>query len=164
VSRGRPAGDRQRSTAPALQAASRCIALARGTLVSGREWLGCKVGIAVYPRLERLLSDLDLTLPELERLIQERLGLALDPEALAGLAQDGPLHQADLEASAAIAAVLGVSLNDRFDVQFTPARGDRHEPAWLSVAQGRRLRELLRIQSERDLTSDEDVELDTLAD
>src|SRR6266542_4409937 len=96
-----------------------------------RSTLGCTrscedhlMGIAVYPRLNELLRAHDLSVAELERRIERRFGLQVDPKTLYRLTHTDPIQRADLEIAGAVAEILGVGLDDIFDVQVTPTIGD----------------------------------------
>lgn len=118
------------------------------------------VSVAVYPRLGDLLRARNLTIAQLEQQIEQRFGIAVDRVVLERLADSTPVQQADLEVAGAAAGILGVGLNDLFEVALTPVADD--EPRTLSSEQSRRLAELLDWQDERTLSSAEQVELDAL--
>jgi hypothetical protein len=121
------------------------------------------MAVAVYPRLGALLQQRNLTVAELERRIEARFGVAVDRKTLYRLASSQAVQRADLEIAGAAAAILGVGLDDLFDVQAMPAVGD-DEPrrADLPPERGRRLAELLDQQERRRLTRAEQIELRAL--
>ena len=66
------------------------------------------MGVAVYPRLSELLRANQLTVAELERQIEQRFGLEVDPKTLYRLSHTDPVQRADLQIAGAAAAILGV--------------------------------------------------------
>lgn len=121
------------------------------------------MGVAVYPRLSELLRAKELTVAELERQIENRYGLSVDPKTLYRLASAQPVQRADLEIAGAAAAILGVGLGDLFDVQAVPV-GDHHEgdATELSSDESSRLAQLFERQSRGTLAQAEQDELETL--
>jgi hypothetical protein len=121
------------------------------------------LGIAVYPRLDALLRERGLTVAELERRIERQFGMRVDPKTLYRLTHADPVQRADLEIAGAAATILGVGLDDIFDVQATPTAGtsDAIEYA-LSPEQSRRMSELFRRQDYVGLTTTEQAELQAL--
>ena len=75
------------------------------------------MAVAVYPRLSELLRARNLSVAELERQIKRRFGLSVDPKTLYRLTYAEPVQRADLEIAGAAAAVLGVGLDDLFEVR-----------------------------------------------
>jgi hypothetical protein len=121
------------------------------------------VGIAVYPRLDELLRARGLTVAELERQIEWRFGMRVDPETLHRLTHADPIQRADLEIAGAAATVLGVGLDELFDVQATPALElPPEEEPLLSPEKSRRMSELFDRQDHVGLTPAEQAELDGL--
>jgi len=121
------------------------------------------VGVTVYPRLGALLAERHLSVSALEREIEARYGLPVDPKTLYRLTQGAPVQRADLEIAGAAAAVLGVGLDDLFQVEATPlgaplpaVEGD------LPPDQAARLSVLFGLQAQRLLTDAEREEVATL--
>jgi hypothetical protein len=119
------------------------------------------MAVAVIPRLGELLQARHMTVEELRRQIANRYGLAVDAATLDHLAHAHAVQRADLEIAGAAAAVMGVGLDDVFDVRVTPAQATPPE-AQLPPEQSRRLADLLDAQSRRDLSADEERELGAL--
>ena len=123
------------------------------------------MGIAVYPRLDELLRERGLTVAELERRIERQFGMRVDPKTLYRLTHTDPVQRADLEIAGAVATILGVGLDDIFDVLATPTRGLPGEEAPLLLPeQSRRMSELFDRQDHVGLTPAEQAELDGLVD
>jgi hypothetical protein len=120
------------------------------------------MGVSVYPRLGELLHARHLTVVELERQIERRFGLSVDPKTLYRLTAADPIQRADLEIAGAVAAVLGVGLNDLFDVHAIPTDGDERATADLDPHQSRRLSELFDRQAHSTLSQAEQDELEAL--
>jgi transcriptional regulator with XRE-family HTH domain len=121
------------------------------------------MGVAVYPRLGRLLRTRNLSVAELGREIESRLGLSTDPKTLYRLASDAPIQRADLEVAGAIASILGISLDELFDVKIEPrVSNDDTEQSVLDADQARRLSELFDRQSTGHLLPSEQDELNAL--
>lgn len=119
--------------------------------------------MAVYPRLDELLRTNDLSVAELERRIEQRFGLSVDPKTLYRLASAEPVRRADLEIVGAVAALLGVGLGDLFDVHAVPVEEhDESEAIDLSVAESQRLSALFDRQAQGKLSKGERQELETL--
>lgn len=132
------------------------------------------MSVMVYSRLGDLLRDRNLTVRDLQRQLATRFGLAVEVRTLDRLAQAERVRRPDLELAAAAAAALGVSLNEVFSVETTPADG-RIEPvpeatdgeedgAVLDPEQRRRLQSLYNEQSGRALTEAEWAEMRALVD
>jgi len=123
------------------------------------------MGIAVYPRLNELLRAHDLTVAELERRIEGRFGLQVDPKTLYRLTHTDPIQRADLEIAGAVAEILGVGLDDIFDVQVTPTIGDEAQASSdLTSEESRHLAELFDRQATAGLAAAERVELELLVE
>jgi hypothetical protein len=120
------------------------------------------VSVAVYPRLNELLRLHELTVAELERRIARRFGLSVDPKTLYRLASTEPVQRADLEIAGAVAAVLGVGLDDLFDVHAVPVADEESAAGELDPEQSRRLAELFDRQAHGTLTDSERQELEAL--
>jgi len=121
------------------------------------------VGIAVYPRLDQLLRERGLTVAELERRIERQFGMRVDPKTLYRLTHADPVQRADLEIAGAAATILGVGLDDLFDVQATPAaETDEAATFELSPEQSRRMSELFSRQDYVGITTTEQAELQEL--
>lgn len=118
------------------------------------------MSIAAYPRIAELLAASKMTGAELERHISDRFGLAVDAETLYRLIHTGPVQRADLEIAAAVAAVLGVGLDDLFRVE-----GDGGREAALRVlspADSQRMAALVEQQGRHLLSDTEWAELEEL--
>jgi hypothetical protein len=119
------------------------------------------MGLAVIPRLGELLRERNLALVDLEQQIGLRFGLTVEPGSLERFADAEPVQQANLELAGAAASILGVGLDDLFDVILLPGPADSG-PGALPEAQARRLTELLECQQSRPLSEVERRELDDL--
>lgn len=121
------------------------------------------MGVAVYRRLSELLRAKELTVAELERQIENRYGLPVDPKTLYRLASARPVQRADLEVAGAIAAILGVGLGDLFDVHAVPV-GDYEEDgaSELTPDESGRLAHLFDRQARGALFQAEQDELEAL--
>ncbi len=117
------------------------------------------MSVAVYPRLSELLRSNNLTVAELERRIERQFGLSVDPKTLYRLASAEPIQRADLEIAGAVAAVLGVGLDDLFDVHAVPIANEEAQTTDLDPNESRRLAELFDRQAHRPLSQDEQQEL-----
>jgi hypothetical protein len=123
------------------------------------------VSVAVYPRLEELLRERNLTVAELKRQIVARYGLTFDQRTLDRLAQREPVRRADLTIAGAAAQILGVGLGDLFAVEAIPVGVSSHpDDDLLDDDQAERMLELLDLQDERPLTRSERRELRGLVD
>lgn len=122
------------------------------------------MGVAVYPQLAKLLRVRNLTVAELERQIERRYGITVDPKTLYRLTSEQPVQRADLEIIGAAAAVLGVGLGDIFEIEAVPVFPDGAEGQDLGPEESRRLSELFDQQGRRALSSAEQVELERLVD
>ena len=117
----------------------------------------------MYPRLGELLIAHRMSVAELERQIEQRFGLTVDAKTLYRLAHRQPIQRADMEVAGAAAAILGIGLDDLFEVQAVPIEEPEDGPdTALLPEQSRRLSELFDAQSRRGLTSDERQEIETL--
>ena len=74
------------------------------------------MSVAVYPRLSALLRAANLTVAELERRIEQRFGLRVDPKTLYRLAHSEPIQRADLGLEAPAGATLR-QLRERYVTQ-----------------------------------------------
>src|SRR5687768_12580182 len=114
------------------------------------------MGVAVYPRLEQLLHDRNLTAADLARLIEARYGVAVAAGSLARLTSADPAGHDDLTVAGAAAAVLGVGLGELFDVQAVPVGAGRTSEegleSYLDEPSTRRLFELFDRQGRMQLT------------
>jgi len=89
--------------------------------------------------------------------------LTVDAKTLYRLAHRQPIQRADMEVAGAAAAILGIGLDDLFEVQAVPIEEPEDGPdTALLPEQSRRLSELFDAQSRRGLTSDERQEIETL--
>lgn len=121
------------------------------------------MGVAVYPRLSELLRAKELTVAELERQIEARYGLPVDPKTLYRLASAQPIQRADLEIAGAVAAILGVGLGDLFDVHAVPVGShDEGGATELTPDESGRLAELFDRQARGTLSRTEQDELEAL--
>lgn len=124
------------------------------------------MGIAVYPRLGQLLEANRMTVAELERQIESRFGMSVDSKTLYRLTHADAVQRADLEIAGAAAAVLGVGLDDVFDVRVVRVDSNESAPTGalgdLAPEQSRRLSELFDRQSRGELTEDERREMEGL--
>jgi transcriptional regulator with XRE-family HTH domain len=120
------------------------------------------MAVAVYPRLDELLRARKLSVAELERQIERRFGLAVDPKTLYRLTSAEPVQRADLEIAGAAAAVLGVGLDDLFEVRATPIDEAEVARTDLSPDESRRLAELFDRQARGALSTAEQAELEAL--
>jgi transposase len=110
-----------------------------------------------------MLRSRNLTVAELERRIERRFGLAVDPKTLYRLASPEPVQRADLEIAGAVAAVLGIGLDDLFDVQAIPLdHDDGSGTGDLDPHQSQRLAELFDRQARGALTESERTEIEAL--
>ncbi len=114
------------------------------------------MSVAVYPLLGELLRDRAMTVRELERDIARYFGMTVGREALERLMQPTPIQRTDMETAAAVADVLGVGLDDLFDVR---AVRDGHDGESggrrLSPSETRTLARLFRRQEQGIMTDDE---------
>jgi len=121
------------------------------------------MGVAVYPRLDDLLRKKGLSVAELERQIERRFGLSIDPKTLYRLTSGEPVQRADLEIAGAVTAILDVGLGDLFDVHAVPVdEYDEKEPAERDPVESERLAELFDRQARGVLSDAEQQELDAL--
>jgi transposase len=120
------------------------------------------MGVAVYPRLNTLLRERNLTVAELERRIEQRYGLTVDPKTLYRLTAAAPVQRADLEIAGAVAALLDVGLDQLFDIHAVPVGEEDKATPVLDAEQSLRLSELFDRQARRSLTSDEQDEIEAL--
>jgi malonyl CoA-acyl carrier protein transacylase len=105
-----------------------------------------------------------MSVAELERRIERQFGLSVDPKTLYRLTHADPVQRADLEIAGAAATVLGVRLDDIFEVQVTAdAEFDEDGPFVLTSEESRRMAELLDLQGRAGLSQVERGELDNLA-
>ncbi|MFN8559539.1 MAG: helix-turn-helix transcriptional regulator [Dehalococcoidia bacterium] len=121
------------------------------------------MSVAVYPRLSELLRAKRLSVAELERRIEARYGLQVDPKTLYRLTAAAPVQRADLEVAGAAAAILGVGLGDLFDVHAVPLDDNQTlNGAELDSAQSHRLADLFDRQARGALSPAEQDELESL--
>jgi hypothetical protein len=117
--------------------------------------------VAVYPRLGELLQRRGLTVAELQRQIEGRFALPVDRKTLYRLTYHEPIKRAELDVAAAAAAVLGVGLNEMFEVEANPVTDDLGE---LTPEEASRMAELLDAQARRSLPAADRQELEGLVD
>ena len=121
------------------------------------------MSVVVYARLAELLEARQLSVAELERQIKLQYGISVNAKTLYRLAQSAPIQRADLEIAGAAAAVLGVGLDDLFNVKaVSAAEGDWAETHILGLAESRRMAALVEQQTQRLLTEREWTELEEL--
>ena len=120
------------------------------------------MGVVVFPRLGEWLRARNLSVAELERRIERRFGLAVDPKTLYRLAAPEAVQRADLEIAGAAASVLGIGLDDLFAVEAVPADEAEGGGPVLGRAAARRLAELFDRQARTGLSQPEQTELDAL--
>jgi transcriptional regulator with XRE-family HTH domain len=121
------------------------------------------MSVAVYPRLNELLRAKGLSVAELERQIEQRFGLSVDPKTLYRLASSEPIQRADLEIVGAVAAVLGIGLDDLFAVYAVPRDDQDGTGAFdLAPAESQRLADLFERQARGSLSEDEQHQLEAL--
>lgn len=122
------------------------------------------MSVAVYPRLGAVLEARNMTVPDLDREIKDRLGLKVSLKTLyeLALAQE-PIHRVDIAVAGAAASVLDVTLNELFAVRTTP-NGTSVEVNGhiLDAKESRRLEELLDRQGRATLSQSEQTELEDL--
>ncbi len=122
--------------------------------------------VAVYPRLDELLRERNLTIADLKRQIQERYGLELDSRTLDRLARPEPVQHTDLTIAGAAAMILGVGLGDLFAIEANPIGVSPllEDDDYLDADQAQRMQVLLDLEDERPLSEHEQRELDALVD
>ncbi len=121
------------------------------------------MSVTVYSRLGSLLRAHNLTGTELTEKISDTFGLSVDHGILDKLTQATPIREVDIEVAVASAMILGVGLDDLFEVQAL-SKGDDARPQEdvLGPEHNRRLEGLYTIQGYRSLTEDEQAELGEL--
>ena len=120
------------------------------------------MSVSVYPRLGEWLRAQNLTVAELERRIEQRFGLSVDPKTLYRLTAPEAVQRADLEVAGAAAAVLGVGLADLFTVQAVPVDQADVEDLPASPEISRRIASLFAQQARGELSRQEQAELERL--
>lgn len=118
--------------------------------------------ISVSSRLGRLLDDRAMSVAELQRRLHDRFGLAVDPKTLYRLTRDEVVQRADLNVAAAVGTILGVGLDDLFDIRVLSDEHDNRTTREIDPDKIRRLSDLFRLQADRSLSSNEEAELQTL--
>jgi len=122
------------------------------------------VQVMVYSRLGDLLRARNLSVGDLQHQIAVRFGKTVDPRMLDRLARAERVRRPDLEAAAAAAAVLDVSLSDVFTVKTSEADSVVAEQDILDPIQSERLQQLSALQDTRSLSADERLEMRALVD
>ncbi len=118
------------------------------------------MSVTVYSRLNELLRQRDLTVGDLERHIDERFGVLLDPGVVDRLMRDAPVRQADVAAIGAVAAALGVEVGELFQMRAIPIEDDAGENiSDLNPRDSRRLDVLFARQDRVPLSADEQAEM-----
>jgi transposase len=121
------------------------------------------MSVAVYPRLSELLRAKNLSVAELERQIEQRFGLSVDPKTLYRLTYAEPVQRADLQIAGAAAAVLGVELGDLFQIEAVPVElSDEAQIRDLGPEESQRLADLFAQQARGTLPDAEQAELEAL--
>jgi len=121
------------------------------------------MSVTVYPRLGQLLRERHLTVAELERQIEARFGLSVNPKTLYRLTQAAPVQRADLEIAGATAAILGVDLGDLFVVEtVSTVPGAAAGARLFDLEDNRRMTALLDRQEHHPLSEAEWTELERL--
>jgi len=110
-----------------------------------------------YSRLKRLLSERNITVPELQKRIQQR-GMHVNLKSLYRLSREHqPLARLDLRVAGAICQVCEVPLSEL--ITFETPKGTLHR---LAVAKQTRLDTLMAKHNEGQLTGGEHEELQAL--
>ena len=118
------------------------------------------MSVTVYSRLNELLRQRDLTVGALERHIDERFGILLDPGVVDLLMRDAPVRQADVTAIGAVAAALDVELGELVVVRVVSAEDDAEEDmSDLNPSDSRRLDALFDKQGLDSLSEGEQAEM-----
>lgn len=121
--------------------------------------------VSVYPQLDALLRARGLSLTDLQRAMEERYGRAVDVDALQSLAGSEPVEHTDIALAGAIAAVLGIKLDDLFTVELDGDAASSSDTAGFPDEQpAARLRELLDRQIQDGFTAAEQRELEALVE
>jgi hypothetical protein len=120
------------------------------------------MGVAVYPRLDALLRERRISVAELARQLEQLFGLSVDPKTLYRLAASDPVQRADLNIAGAVASVLGVGLDDLFDVRAVRVDLGESEDEILDPIKSQRLADLFDRQSRGILNPAGRDELETL--
>jgi len=136
-------------------------ALRRGERRCAREG-GDPMSVMVYPLLGELLRDRDMTVPDLEREIARQYGMTVERAALERLMQPTPIRGADLEIAGAVSKILGIGLDDLFDVRAVRDEYDDEGGQFLSRSEERAMALLFDRQDEGTITDAEQEELDAL--
>jgi hypothetical protein len=117
------------------------------------------MSVMVYPLLGALLRDRDMTVSALAREIARPYGTTVEREALERLMQPTPIRGADMEIAGAVSKILGVGLDDLFDVR---DEFDDEGGQFLSRSEERAMALLFDRQDEGTITDGEQQELDAL--
>jgi len=120
---------------------------------------GGPMSVMVYPLLGALLRDRDMTVSALAREIARPYGTTVEREALERLMQPTPIRGADMEIAGAVSKILGVGLDDLFDVR---DEFDDEGGQFLSRSEERAMALLFDRQDEGTITDGEQQELDAL--
>jgi hypothetical protein len=118
--------------------------------------------ISVCSRVGRLLNEHDMSVAELQRQLYSRFRISVDPKTIYRLTRDDAIQRADLTVAAAIGAILGVGLDDLFDVSVAAESGFDGSAPQMEPANIRKLSELLSLQAEQLLTDEESDQLQRL--
>lgn len=78
------------------------------------------MAVAVVPQLDRLLRNQDLSLASLRLMVEERCGFVVNLADLEALSRPESVGWTDLRLAAAVATVLGSSLDDLYLIEETP--------------------------------------------
>jgi len=120
------------------------------------------MSVMVYPLLGELLRDRAMTAPDLVQEIARQYGLTVGRDALERLMQPAPIRGADMEIAGAVAKILGIGLDDLFDVRAVRDADDDEGGQVLSRSEERHIALLLDRQDEGTITVAEQEELDAL--
>jgi hypothetical protein len=121
------------------------------------------MSVEVYLRLSELLREKNLCVAELERQIEQRFRLSVDPKTLYRLTYDEPIQRADLQIVGAADAEHGVGLGDLFHVEAFPVdTSDEAQIRDLDPMKSQRLANLFTRQACGSLLDAEQTELESL--
>jgi len=120
------------------------------------------MSVLVYPLLGELLRDRAMTAPDLVREIGRQCGMTVERAALERLMQPAPIRGADMEIAGAVSKILGIGLDDLFDVRAVRDAYDDEGGQLLSRAEERAMALLFDRQDEGTITAVEQEELDAL--
>jgi len=122
------------------------------------------VAVAVFGQLDYLLRQRNLTVGDLKHQIEERDGSVVDDAVLDHLISGQRLPQTDLTTVGTVASILGVPLDDLLLVVRIPFFRMSPTLNLLNEEETWRLWTLLALQERRELTDDEQRELESIVD